>query len=119
MGVEKASPELLLNIAAHGRSVNIALEGTDELRYLNSIPAEANVGGIGHTHILLRENPSKAAVLEEFLHGTQDRLGVIDRLGNQGAEVHVKEFMLRHSRMLGIGNEDAVILEKLLDLERR
>jgi hypothetical protein len=51
--------------------------------------AEANVGGPGHLHILLRENPSKAAALEEFLHGTQSRLGIIDRLGAEGAEAHV------------------------------
>lgn len=40
---------------------------------------EANVGGENLIHILVRENPSKAALLEEFLHGTQAKTGVIER----------------------------------------
>ena len=67
------------------------------------------------SHILLRQNPSKAAVLEEFLHGTQHRLGIIDRLGAQGAERHVKDFMIRHKRMLGLSDEDVQILQQLRD----
>ena len=66
----------------------------------------------------VRENPSKAAVLEEYLHGTQNRLGVIERLGAQGAEVHVKQFMIRHQTLLGLGAEDIGILEELLEQER-
>ena len=54
-------------------------------------------------NILLRENPSKAAALEEFLHGTQTRLGIVERLGIAGAEEHVADFMARHSRLLGLG----------------
>ncbi|QDH71791.1 hypothetical protein FKV23_08710 [Lysobacter alkalisoli] len=80
--------------------------------------AEANVGGKSFTHILLRENPSKAAVLEEFLHGTQARIGVVDRLGTSGfgsAETHVKDFMIRHQSMLGLSSEDVVILKQLRD----
>jgi len=34
------------------------------------VEAEANVGGEDLKHILLKKNPSKAAILEEFLHGT-------------------------------------------------
>lgn len=67
---------------------------------------------------LLRENPSKAALLEELLHGTQTRLGVTDRLGTSGfgsAETHVKDFMIRHKKMLGLGNEDVQILQILRD----
>jgi RHS repeat-associated protein len=75
----RASAELIDAIRAHGRTIKFATEGSEELRYLNAMGAEANVGGPGHLHILLRENPSKAAALEEFLHGTQSRLGIIDR----------------------------------------
>ena len=67
--------------------------------------AEAAAGGPGRLAILLRENPSQAAAMEEFLHGTQDRLGIIERLGEDGAESHVKDFMARHSRLLGLGRE--------------
>jgi hypothetical protein len=78
--------------------------------------AEANVGGPDLTHILLRENPSKAAVLEEFLHGTQQRLRVVERLGRRGAETHVKDFMIRHAGLLGIGADDVRILRILRDM---
>ena len=80
--------------------------------------AEASVGGVNNSSILLRENPSKAAVLEEFLHGTQARLGIVDRMGSSGlgsAETHVKDFMMRHQKMLGLGNEDVRILKILRD----
>jgi uncharacterized protein YukE len=114
MGVEKASPELIEAVAAR-RSVTMATEGTEELRYLNAVGAEANVGGETMTHIILRENPSKAAVLEEFLHGTQHKLGIIDRLGQAGAEAHVKDFMIRYKGLLGLGEEDVAILQILKD----
>lgn len=78
--------------------------------------AEANVGGPSMNHILLRENPSKAAVLEEFLHGTQQRLGLVERLGASGAEAHVKDFMIRHSKALGLMNEDVARLRQLMEL---
>ena len=68
--------------------------------------------------LLLRENPSKAAVLEEFLHETQARLGIVDRLGTCGlgsAETHVKDFMMRHQNMLGLSVEDVRILNILRD----
>jgi hypothetical protein len=98
-----------------GGTIVIAKQGTEEYRYLEFINAEANVGGANMTHILLKENPSKAAVLEEFLHGTQQKLGIIDRIGTQGAEVHVKNFMIRHQKLLGLGHEDVNILKILRD----
>ena len=59
------------------------------------------------------QKPGKAAVLEEFLHGTQFRLGLIDRLSPAGAEAHVKDFMIRHQSLLGLGPEDVHILKVL------
>ncbi len=100
------------------RDVVIATPGSEELRMLDYFGAEASVGGVNNAHILLRKNPSKAAVIEEFLHGTQTRLGVTDRLGTSGlgsAETHVKDFMIRHQRMLGLGAEDVQILQTLKD----
>jgi large repetitive protein len=72
------------------------------LRYLNKMQAEANAGGPDQMHIMLRPDSSKAAVLEEFLHGTQNRLGIIDRLGVAGAEQHVADFIQRHKKLLGL-----------------
>ena len=117
MGVERASPELLAAVGSR-RSVVIAKPGSDELRMLDYFGAEASVGGINNSSIILRENPSKAAVLEEFLHGTQSRLGIVDRLGTSGlgsAETHVKDFMIRHQRMLGLGDADVNLLKTLRD----
>ncbi len=113
--MERASPELLANIKRHGRTVMVAKFGSEELRYLDYMGAEANVGGPDMTHILVREDPGKAAVLEEFLHGTQSRLGIIDRLGQAGAEHHVKDFMIRHRVMLDLSDEDVGILQRLRD----
>ncbi len=117
MGVEPASPELISAVSKK-RDVVIALPGSEELRMLDYFGAEASVGGAKNTHILLRENPSKAALLEEFLHGTQSKLGITDRLGTSGlgsAETHVKDFIIRHQKMLGLGDEDIQILQILRD----
>ncbi len=113
--VERATRELLDAIRSKGRTVKIVHEGSEEARYLDFIGAEANVGGEAMTHILLRRNPGKAAALEEFLHGTQYRLGIIKRLGINGSETHVKDFMIRHRRLLGLGDEDVTILRQLMD----
>lgn len=118
MGIEPASGELLDAVSRKGRTIKFAEPGSEEMRYLDYMGAEANVGGENMDHILLRNQPSKVALLEEFLHGTQHRLGIIAQHGRQAAEVHVKEFMLRHQRLLGIGPEDAKILEKLLESEK-
>ncbi|EHG6663814.1 RHS repeat protein [Salmonella enterica subsp. enterica serovar Nigeria] len=118
MGIEPAPPELV-DAVSRRRSVMIATEGSEELRYLDMIGAEANVGGETMTHILLRENASKAAILEEFLHGTQFRLGIVNRLGHVGmgsAETHVKNFMINHKRMLGLSDEDIKLLAELRDM---
>lgn len=117
-GVEKATPKLINSIESKGRTIVIAKEGSEELRFLNYFNAEANAGGVGNTHIILRENPSKAALLEEFLHGTQNKLGIIEKLGDVKSEIHVKDFMIRHRRMLGLIDEDVEILKTLKVLEQ-
>jgi len=114
-GIERASQGLIDAVSSR-RTVQFATEGSDELRYLNSVGAEANVGGQNLTNILLRENPSKLAVLEEFLHGTQARLGVINvgDLNRTAAEIHVNKFMLNHHKLLGLGAEDVDVLNSTL-----
>ncbi len=113
-GHARVSPEFLKQVLAKGRQVEFALEGSDELRYLDSRSANANVGGPKLTHILLREEARSIEVWEEFLHGTQSRCGVIDRLGHEDAEIHVKEFMIRHHRLLGLRDDDVALLSTLL-----
>ena len=121
MGVARASPELIAAVSER-RSVVIARPGSDELKMLDYFGAEASVNatedGIANGSIVLREDPSKAAVLEEFLHGTQAKLGIIDRLGASGmgsAETHVKDFMIRHQALLRLSNEDVAVLRALRD----
>lgn len=111
---ELASAELLAKVQSKGRTINYALSGSDDLRYLNYMRANANVGGEKMTHILLHLDPRKVEVLEEFLHGTQKRIGLIDRIGVDAAESHVKDFMIRHYKLLGISREDVEILKKML-----
>ncbi len=98
----RASAELLDAMRAQGRTVTIAGEVLEGLRFLNAMGTEASLGGPGHLNILLRPNPSRAAAMEEFLHGSQDRLGIINRLGLQGAECHVTTFVTRHRSLLGL-----------------
>ncbi len=118
MGVEKASPELISAMEKHGRTIRIAQPNSQELRYLDYMGAEANVGGENMSHILLRNEPSKGALLEEYLHGTQHKLGIIEKSGQQAAEVHVKDFMVRHQKMLGLGEQDVEILKTLREREQ-
>jgi hypothetical protein len=113
-GVEAASADLIAKVAAR-RNLHFA-STPDELRYLDYIGAEANVGGEKMDHILMKDPPSKAALLEEFLHGTQHKLGMLKGVGDTAfAEWHVKDFMVRHRKLLGLGDEDVAILETLRD----
>jgi hypothetical protein len=115
-GVEPASVELIQKVMQR-RRVIIARPGSDDLANLDSpcVMAEASCNDHDYQHIIIRENPSKAALLEEFLHGTQQRLGIIDKLGRGGAEYHVKDFMIHHKKLLGLGAEDVEILKILMD----
>lgn len=47
------------------------------------------------------------------MHGTQQRFGVITDLGEPIAEIRVKDFMLRHPRMLGLTENEAKVLQVL------
>jgi len=64
--------------------------------------------------ITLPKEPTKIAALEEFLHGTQAKLGLIERLE---AEIEVKDFMLRHAKMLGLTENDCIVLQQLKETE--
>jgi RHS repeat-associated protein len=113
-GIELASDDLINAVRGHGRTIEVALPGTEEARYLDFMKANANVGGEDLTHIILKPEARKIEVLEEFLHGTQKKAGIVDRLGVPGAEVQVKDFMIRHKRLLGISDGDASILREMM-----
>lgn len=64
-----------------------------------------------------RENPSKIAALEEFLHGTQQKIPSLVAEECVILEVAVKDFMVRHSRMLGLSRNDVTVLQALMQQE--
>lgn len=68
----------------------------------------------GH-EIVLPANPRKIQAIEEFLHSTQCKIGLLDdpEIPRQVAEVHVKDFMLRHSKMLGLTENDVQVMQWL------
>src|SRR5207302_6678275 len=68
-GKELATGDFLEAIRRKGRHITFASPGSEELRYLDWMKANANVGGGRLTLILLREDARKIEVLEEFLHG--------------------------------------------------
>jgi hypothetical protein len=109
----------LVRVERKGRTITFALNGSEELRYLDVMQANANVGGARLTDILLREDARLIEVWEEFLHGTQMKCEIIERFGLTEAEIKIKEFMVRHRRLIGISDDDAAILLELAKRLRR
>jgi len=113
-GVTPITEDLVYSMRRKGRTIDIAVKGSDDYRYLKSMGAEGSINTGVPNHILISEDASKSTLLEEFLHGTQAKLGLVDRLSAQGAEVHVKDFMIRHASMLGLDNPaDLELLQQL------
>jgi hypothetical protein len=105
-----ASDNLINSIRQKGREITIATPGSEEARFLDYFGANASVNTSNTDLILIRSDVRKIEIIEEFLHGTQQRLGIIDRLGNNDAEIHVKDFMIRHQKMLGLSDRDVRVL---------
>jgi hypothetical protein len=107
-----ASDELLRSMQLGGRrTIVIAQEGSDDAKYLDWMRANASMNTGDPNHILARSDLRKIEILEEYLHGTQQKLGIIDKLGQVEAEIHVKDFMIRHKEMLGLSGQDVRALE--------
>ena len=63
------------------------------------------------------ENIKQVTVLEEFLHGTQDKIPRFDyKHPYPRYEIHVKDFMIQHRRMLGLEDGDVSVLEELIQI---
>jgi hypothetical protein len=101
-----ASEELLQSIRNKGKTIVVAIPGSDEARLLDYFDANASVNTNYINHIIVKPDVRKIEILEEFLHGTQQKLGIIERLGNYGSEIHIKDFMIRHQKILGLSNND-------------
>lgn len=119
-GETLADRALLDAMRKKGRSINLATPGSEDLRLLQAYermygqPINASVSGVQNQSIILRPDARKIEALEEFLHGTQSRKGIIEKLRREGAEVHVKDFMIRHRRLLGLSDGDVAALLKLM-----
>lgn len=113
-GVAPASTGLLERVRSKRRSITIAAAGSEELRFLDAMSANASCGGEKLDQIILLPDPRKIELLEEFLHGTQFRAGLVVRRTALALEVHVKEFMIRHQRLLGLTDGDVRVLEQML-----
>lgn len=122
--LEMASRELLDRLrqgnrrGGHRRRIVHAEPDSEELRYLSAMRANANAGGPTLTHLVLRVDARKVEVLEEFLHGTQFRCGLLGRMNLIEAEIHVKRFMMRHCKLLGISPEDFDVIRRMLGTYR-
>lgn len=101
-----ASEDLLQSLTKKGKNIIIAFPGSEEARFLEYFGANANVNTNDINHIVIKPDVRKIEILEEFLHGTQDKLGIIERLGNYNSEIHVKDFMIRHQKLLGLSSQD-------------
>lgn len=121
--LQTTNPELLDAMRTKGRIVDIAQPGSKQAKALQATSAEASYTyTIEGEHIItLPPDAPKIAALEEYLHGTQKKLGILDLIEHPTmAEFEVKDFMIRHSRMLGLDENDIKVLEalKLRELQK-
>ena len=113
-GIEPATAGLLLNMLKRGRRrISIARPGSEELRYLKWAGVTANVGDEKNDHILLLADARKIEAIEEYLHGTQRRCGLIGWLGDDTPDIHARRFMIRHRRLLRLSDADVRVLSDI------
>ncbi len=110
--------DLIKKLEQKGWTVVVVENGSDERRYLDRIGSDASINSAVPKHIIIKPEATKSALLEEFLHGTQNQLGLVNKYGDhQALEVHVKDFMLRHVQLLGLNNTHDIRLLEQLKLE--
>ncbi len=110
------NPQALLNNAASGargtqladsalldklRARGYTIDQSDEIQAYLSLRG-ANAATFRTKDLLLKPDPRKIEVLEEFLHNVQEKIGLPGEMSISQLEVHVKNFMLRHRKLLGI-----------------
>lgn len=117
----RAASDGFVKAVSERRNLFVAKPGTDDFKFLQMTGADASAGGPGNLSILVRgDNPQRLTLMEEFLHGTQSkRWGdpVMDVTGADTAfrEWHVRDFMSRHSGMLGWDASEKAVLKTELD----
>jgi hypothetical protein len=107
---ELADEALLNKLRVRGFTID---QSAEIQRYLDY--RKANAATFLEKDLLLRPDARKIEVLEEYLHNVQKDIGLMNKMTPAQMEVHVKEFMLRHKKMLGISEADAQWLKNWLD----
>lgn len=116
--IREIDEDLIAAIESKERTVTIAEPGTEHWTGLEVARANAKVIYPDCADIIVRKGAPRMSLLEEFLHGTQQRIGLLEKwesenIPRQIPEIHVKDFMLRHARMLGLDENDQMILQAL------
>jgi hypothetical protein len=91
-------------------------QSTEVQQYLDY--RKANAATFLDKDLLLRPDARKIEVLEEYLHNVQRQVGLTEKMTPWEMEIHVKEFMLRHQKLLGISDADAGWLNNWFDMAR-
>lgn len=106
---------LVQSMEGKGRTIIIGEPGSRVWSDLETVGANAKVIYPWCDEIMVKSNAPRVALLEEFLHGTQQKIGLLDipEMPRHLPEIHVKDFMLRHSKMLGLTENEITLLEEL------
>ena len=107
---ELADAALLDKLRARGFTIDQSAEIQKYLDY-----RKANAATFLENDLLLRPDPRKLEVLEEYLHNVQKDIGLLEKMTPTQMEIHVKDFMLRHQKMLQVSEADAQWLRNWLD----
>ncbi len=99
---------------AKGRTIEVAKPGSF---HYSRLQRHELAGSAMNDDIFLIENGPKIAALEEFLHGTQRKLPTLAKIEDVILEIDVKDFMVRHRKLLGLSNNDVKVLEALKEGE--
>jgi hypothetical protein len=110
---ELVDQALLDNLRSRGYTVDQSAEIQQYLDY-----RKANAATFLERDLLLRPDARRIEVLEEYLHNVQRQVGLTEKLTPWQMEIHVKEFMRRHQKLLGLSDADAHWLKNWLDTAR-
>lgn len=118
-GATDVNPTLIPNLRKRGWTVEIVEPGHPQ--YAGMVQDLTAGWWVGKFHMRLLQKPGEnikqVTVLEEFLHGTQDKIPLFDtKHPYPRYEIHVKDFMIRHRRRLGLEDRDVSVLEELIQM---
>lgn len=96
------------------RNLELVLPGSEMDEYFKAKNIVAMADG---NQMWLRPGTSKIAAFEEYLHCTQFNHGWMGPIPREILEVKVKDFMIRHAKMIGLEQGDVDYLKLLKEQE--